>query len=66
MTRTPALFGTVRHLGGVGRRLLPLAAYGFAGAALATNGYVPHGYSIVATGMGGANHPASMAWHHGF
>jgi long-chain fatty acid transport protein len=54
--------------------LVALAAIGFAGSALATNGYFSHGYGMKAKGMGGAatamaadtfggaNNPASMVW----
>lgn len=54
--------------------LTPLCALLAAGAAHATNGYVPHGYGIKAMGMGGAsvamtdnafagtNNPAIAAW----
>jgi long-chain fatty acid transport protein len=54
--------------------LLALAAIGFAGSALATNGMFSHGYGMKAKGMGGAstamsedtyggaNNPASMVW----
>ncbi len=54
--------------------LLPIAALGLCGPALATNGYFPHGYGMKAKGMGGvsaalaqdslggATNPASMVW----
>jgi long-chain fatty acid transport protein len=54
--------------------VLALAAIGFAGSAVATNGYFSHGYGMKAKGMagaatamtddtfGGANNPASMVW----
>lgn len=54
--------------------VLALATLGFAGSALATNGYFSHGYGMKAKGMagvstamtmdtfGGANNPASMVW----
>lgn len=62
------------HLAHGALRLSPLAALLLAGAASATNGYFPHGYGIVAKGMGGAvvalsedamggaNNPAGMVW----
>jgi long-chain fatty acid transport protein len=55
-------------------RFLPIAAACFAGPALATNGYFPHGYGMKAKGMGGASlamaedslggatNPAAMVW----
>ncbi len=55
-------------------KLTPLAALFVAGAAMATDGYFPHGYGIKAKGMGGAsvamaddsqggaNNPASMVF----
>ena len=54
--------------------IIALAAVGFAGSAMATNGYFSHGYGMKAKGMGGAstamaadtfggaNNPASMVW----
>src|SRR5476651_269747 len=51
-----------------------LAAFAISSAALATDGYFPHGYGMKAKGMGGAsaamandafggaNNPASMVW----
>lgn len=55
-------------------RYLPLAAACMGGPALATNGYLPHGYGMKAKGMGGATtalaedslggayNPAAMVW----
>jgi long-chain fatty acid transport protein len=54
--------------------VVALSALGFAGSAMATNGYFSHGYGMKAKGMGGAstamavdtfggaNNPASMIW----
>ena len=54
--------------------IIALAAVGFAGSDMATNGYFSHGYGMKAKGMGGAstamaadtfggaNNPASMVW----
>ncbi len=54
--------------------IIALVAIGFAGSALATNGYFSHGYGMKAKGMGGAatamtndtfggaNNPATMVW----
>ncbi|MEY8875535.1 MAG: OmpP1/FadL family transporter [Leptothrix sp. (in: b-proteobacteria)] len=63
-----------QHTGWPMSTLAALVTLGLAGTAHATNGYFPHGYGIVAKGMGGAavamsvdslggaNNPASMVW----